>query len=104
MHLVVHNSFHILLYEAVLARLVFTESVKARKYDAISCTQLLSNSMIRKSSVCFEHDSTKESYDTNRIVLIGLNIANKYSIYQSCIMIFISLSRMLIIQRHNCNF
>ena len=36
--------------------------------DAISCTQLLSNSMICKLSLWFQQNSTKESYDTNRIL------------------------------------
>ena len=31
----------------------------------ISCTQLLSNSLIRKLSHWFQHDSTKESLDTS---------------------------------------
>ena len=36
------------------------------------CTHLLSNPLIRKLSLWFQHNSTKESYDTNRIVCTGL--------------------------------
>ena len=42
--------------------------VKEGSHDAISCTQLVSNSMIRKLSLWFQHNSTKESYDTDGIV------------------------------------
>ena len=38
----------------------------------VSYTQPLSNSLIRKLSLWFQHNSTKESYDTNRIVCTGL--------------------------------
>ena len=47
-------------------------SIKARPHDAISCTQLLSNSLIRKLSLWFQLKSAKESYDTYRIVCTGL--------------------------------
>ena len=44
----------------------------------ISCTQPLSNSLIHKLSLWFQHNSTKEPYDINRIVCIGLyEVANK---------------------------
>ena len=46
--------------------------VNARPLDTISYTQRLSNSLIRKSSLCFQHNSTKESYDTSRIVCTRL--------------------------------
>ena len=47
--------------------------LEARPHDVISCTQPLSNSLIRKLSLWFQHNSTKKSYDTNRIVCTGLN-------------------------------
>ena len=37
-------------------------------HHATSSTQLLSTSLIRKLSFWFQHNSTKESYDTNDIV------------------------------------
>ena len=46
--------------------------IKARPHDPISCTQPLSNSLIPTLSLWFEHNSTKESHDTNRIVCTGL--------------------------------
>ena len=48
------------------------KKVKAGSHEAISCTQPLSNSLIRNLSLWFQDNSTKESYDTNRIVKIGL--------------------------------
>ena len=41
--------------------------LKTRSHDAISYTQLLSNSMIRKS-LWFKYNGTKVSYDTNHLV------------------------------------
>ena len=35
--------------------------LKAHSHDGISCTQLLSNSLIRKSSLAFQKNSTKNS-------------------------------------------
>ena len=43
-------------------------SLKAYPHDVISYTQALSNSLIRKLSLWLQHNSTKESYDTNRII------------------------------------
>ena len=45
--------------------------IKANTQDAITCTQPLSNSLIRKLSPWFQHNTTKESYDTNRIMCIA---------------------------------
>ena len=42
--------------------------IKACSHDAISKTQSLSNSLICKSSLWSQHNSTKESYDTNHIL------------------------------------
>ena len=53
------------------------ETRKARPHDAISCTQSFSNSLIRKLSLWFQHNSRKESYDTNRIVCTGLKTITK---------------------------
>ena len=41
--------------------------LKARSQNAISCIQLLSNSLIHELSFWFPHNSIKESYDTNCI-------------------------------------
>ena len=41
------------------------DSLKANTHDAISCTQPFSNSLICKLSLLFQHNSTKESYDTS---------------------------------------
>ena len=58
-----------------MSKLDWDLSVKANTHDAISCIKPLSNSLIRKLSLCFQHNSTKESYDTNRVVcIIGLEI------------------------------
>ena len=46
--------------------------LKANTDDAISCIKLLSNSLIRKFSLWSQHNSIKESYDTNRIVCNSL--------------------------------
>ena len=43
-------------------------------HDAISCTQPLSSSFIRKLSLWFQHNSEKESHDTNRVVCTGLKV------------------------------
>ena len=45
--------------------LIFETYFEARPHDTISCTQLLSDSLIRKLSHWFQHNSTKESPDTN---------------------------------------
>ena len=34
--------------------------LQANPHDAISCTQLISNSLIRKPSLCFWHNGTRE--------------------------------------------
>ena len=47
--------------------------LKANTHDAISCTQLFSNSPICKLFLWFQHNSTKELHDTNCIVCISLN-------------------------------
>ena len=40
-------------------------------------TQLLSNSLIHKSFLWFQHTSTKQLYDTSHIMWIGLNKTNR---------------------------
>ena len=45
-----------------------------RTQDAISCTQRLSNSLIRELWFWFQRNSTKESYDTSCIACTGLEI------------------------------
>ena len=50
--------------------------LKAITPDAISCTQLLSDSLIRKLSLWGWHNNTKESYDTNRIVCTALSFSH----------------------------
>ena len=42
--------------------------LKALSCNAISCMQLLSNSLIHELSFSFRHNSIKESYVTNCIV------------------------------------
>ena len=37
-----------------------------------SCAQPFSTSLIRKLSLWFQHNSTKESYDANRMMCTGL--------------------------------
>ena len=55
--------------------------LKAHPHGAISRTQPYSNSMIRKLSLQFQHNSTKESYDTNRIVYTGLKVPHHLNSY-----------------------
>ena len=49
-------------------------TLKARPHDAISCTQPLSNSLTCELSLWLQHHSTKESYDTSRMVCTDLLI------------------------------
>ena len=51
-------------------------TIKAYTHNVISCTQPFSNSPICKLSLWFQHNSAKESYDTNRIVCIDLKDKN----------------------------
>ena len=46
---------------------IVTCNLNARSYDVISCTELLSNLLILKLSLWFQHSNAKELYDTNRI-------------------------------------
>ena len=51
--------------------------LKARSYDVISCTQLLSNSMIYKSSLCFQNnhrDSRKDQETWGRFLRFARSI------------------------------
>ena len=52
-------------YEQVLCT---SRVLKAYPHDAISCTQPVSNSLIRKLFLWFQHYCTKKSYDANRVV------------------------------------
>ena len=49
------------------ARAILLFRLKAHSYDASNFAQILSNSLIRKLSLWFQHNSTRESHDTNRI-------------------------------------
>ena len=50
----------------LLSKVVIIVPLKARSHNAISCIQLLTNSLI-ELSFWFRHNSIKESYDTNCI-------------------------------------
>ena len=46
----------------------YTCGDRLKAETVLACTQLLSNSLIHKSFLWFQHNSTKELYDTSRIV------------------------------------
>ena len=53
---------------------VLNDFLKARVHDAISYTQPHSIAMIRKLSLCSQHKSAKESYDTNALCELAFRL------------------------------
>ena len=71
-----YNSQTLIFFQCTYCIKHIEHHVQACSHDAISCTQLLSNYLIRKSSLWLQHNSTKESYDTNRIAWTSLMYNN----------------------------